>query len=151
MIKNQLYYCLNAFKNIGMKREFSQCLSSLGDWGDCNNFLIIHSNFMKFGDFSLNLSGINILIFFSKLELVFGVPALFHDRMLFFCMRSVEILNISFTILYDTSQYNISFAFQSRRFGKNCYWLSNNTFPIETGIINLFHYIWEIWFIHKNT
>ena len=28
---------------------------------------------------------------------------------------------------------------------------SNKTFPIETGIVNVFHYIWGIWFIHKNT
>ena len=28
---------------------------------------------------------------------------------------------------------------------------SNNTFPIDKVIINLFHYIWWIWFIHKNT
>ena len=34
---------------------------------------------------------------------------------------------------------------------KNSYWLFKNTFPIETDIINLFHYIWGISFIHNNT
>ena len=28
---------------------------------------------------------------------------------------------------------------------------SDNTFPIETFIINLFHYIWGVRFIHKDT
>ena len=27
----------------------------------------------------------------------------------------------------------------------------NNTFSIDAGVINLFHYIWGIGFIHKNT
>ena len=49
-------------------------------------------------------------------------------------------MNVTLTILV---------VFESRRFRKNFFDFSNNTFPIETGIINLFHYIWRIWFIHK--
>ena len=35
-------------------------------------------------------------------------------------------------------------AFESRRFRKNLFDFSNNTFLIETGVINLFPYIWGI-------
>ena len=66
---------------------------------------------------------------------------LFMIRCYFFCISSVGIINISMTIL---------FVFQFRRFRKTFIDFCNNTFPIETGIINLFHYIWGTWFIHKN-
>ena len=36
-------------------------------------FLVTYPDFMKFGDFSSNLSGTNILEIFSKFELVFPV------------------------------------------------------------------------------
>ena len=52
---------------------------------------------MKFGDFSQILSGINILVFFSKLELVLAMSALFHDQVLFFvyvfCWNNEYILS----------------------------------------------------------
>ena len=38
---------------------------------------------MKFGDFSSNLSGINILNFLFKIQTVFAVSALFHHQLLF--------------------------------------------------------------------
>ena len=66
------------------------------------------------------------------------MSALFHDQVLFICMSFVRKINISLTILV---------VFESIKFRKNL----NKTFPIETGIINLFHYICGIWFIHKNT
>ena len=44
---------------------------------------VTHPNFIKFGCFSLTLSVINILDFFSKFELVFAVSAFFHDQLLF--------------------------------------------------------------------
>ena len=50
-------------------------------------------------------------------------------------MPSVEKMNISLTILV---------VLESRRFKKTFFDFSNNTFPIERSIINLFHYIWEI-------
>ena len=74
--------------------------------------------------------------FFSNFKLI--LPALFHDQVLFICMSFIRKINISLTILV---------VFESIKFRKNL----NNTFPIETGIINLFHYICGIWFIHKNT
>ena len=55
----------------------------------------------------------------------------------------VEIMNISYAILI---------VFESRGFRKKNYiGFSNNTFTIDTVIINLGNYIWGIWFIHKNT
>ena len=66
------------------------------------------------------------------------MSALFHDQVLFICMSFVRKINISLTLLV---------VFESIKFRKNL----NNIFPIETGIINLFHYICGIWFIHKNT
>ena len=55
---------------------------------------------MKFGDFSSNSSGINILKKFSKFKLVFAVSALSFGQMLFFvyvlCWNNEYILeNIS--------------------------------------------------------
>ena len=52
---------------------------------------------MKYGDFSQILSGINILGFFSKLELVLAMSELFHDQVLFFvyafCWNNEYILS----------------------------------------------------------
>ena len=53
-------------------------------------------------------------------------------------MSSAEKMNIRVTILV---------VFESETFID----FSNNTFPLETGIKNLFHYICGILFIHKNT
>ena len=81
---------------------------------------------------------------FPKFELVFTLSVLFHDQVLYFldvfCWKNKKI-NIYLTILV---------MFQSRMFRKRLINFSNNTFPIKTGIINLFHYIWEIWFAYKN-
>ena len=52
---------------------------------------------MKYGDFSQILSGIIILGFFSKLELVLAMSELFHDQVLFFvyvfCWNNEYILS----------------------------------------------------------
>ena len=74
--------------------------------------------------------------------MIFAVSALFHDLALFFCMSSAGKVNLSLTALV---------VFESRRFRKNRFDFSNRTFPIETWIINLFRYIWRIWFIDENT
>ena len=88
-----------------------------------------------------NLSWINILNFFFKIWTGFcNVNIFLRPNVIFYCMSSVGKMNISLTILV---------LFESRRFRKNFFDFSNNTFPIQTGIINLFHYIWGIWFIHK--
>ena len=55
---------------------------------------------MKFGDFSSNLSGINILNFLFKIQTVFAVSALFHDQLLFalyvfFWKNEYSFVNIS--------------------------------------------------------
>ena len=42
-------------------------------------FLVTHPNFLKLGDFHQNFSGINILTFVSKFELVFPESPLFYD------------------------------------------------------------------------
>ena len=76
-------------------------------------FLVTHPDFMKswFGDFSQNLSGTNILEFFSKFELVLAVSVLFHEQLLFFvyifCWNNEYIL---LTLLV---------VFESRAFRKN--------------------------------
>ena len=80
---------------------------------------------MDFGDFSWNLSGINILIFFSKFELLFAVSGLFHNQMLFSFTSTVGIINISLTILV---------VFEYKRFRKTFIDFSNNIFQIEKGI-----------------
>ena len=49
---------------------------------------------MKFEDFPKNIELI-FYIFFSKLELVFAASALFHYQVLFLCMSSIRIMNIS--------------------------------------------------------
>ena len=70
------------------------------------------------------------------------MSTLFHDQV-FLCMSSVgEYMNISLKILV---------VFESARFKKTYIDFSNNTFPIDTCIINLFRYIWGILFIHENT
>ena len=63
---------------------------------------------------------------FPKFELNFAVSALFHNQTLFFYMPSAEKMNISLPILD---------VFQSRRFRKKLIVFSNNTFPVQTGII----------------
>ena len=55
---------------------------------------------MKFGDFSSNLSGINILNFLFKIQTAFAVSALFHDQLLFvlyvfFWKNEYSFVNIS--------------------------------------------------------
>ena len=94
---------------------------------------------MKSGDFSLNLSGINILDYFFKISTGFGVmavPALFHDQVLSLCMSSVTIVNISFAVLV---------VFESTGFRKNLYkTYIKLIFPIDTVIMDLGNYIWGI-------
>ena len=41
-------------------------------------------------------------------------------------------------------------VFESRSLEKTYIDFSNNKFSRDTGIINLFRYIWKILFIHKN-
>ena len=55
---------------------------------------------MKYGDFSSNLSGINILNLLFKIQTVFAVSALFHDLLLFvlyilFWKNEYSFVNIS--------------------------------------------------------
>ena len=57
-------------------------------------------------------------------------------------MSSVEIMNISLAILVVLSTESLEKTFID---------FSNKTFPIDTGIKNLVHYIREILFINKNT
>ena len=63
------------------------------------------------------------------------MPALFHDQLFCFCMSSAGKTNISLTILV---------LFESKGLEKAFIDFSNNTFPIETAVINLLHYIWGI-------
>ena len=57
-------------------------------------------------------------------------------------MCSVGKINISSTKLV---------LFESKRFRKTFNDFYNDVFPIDKGIINLFHlYMWGIRFIHKN-
>ena len=63
-------------------------------------FSFTDPDFMKFGDFSQKLPGINILLFCSQFELAFGMSALFHNQVLLFmyvfCWNNEYILeNIS--------------------------------------------------------
>ena len=78
------------------------------------NFLVTHLKFMKFCGFFKNLSGINILIFFffffQNSNCFLQCQHFFMSRCYFFCMSSVEIVNISLTILV---------VFESRRFRKS--------------------------------
>ena len=61
------------------------------------NFLVTNPSFMKFGDFSYNLSRINILDFFFKIQTGFAVAALSQDQVLFFvyifCWNNEHILD----------------------------------------------------------
>ena len=68
---------------------------------------------MKFGDFSWNLSGINIVFFFSKFELAFALPALFHNQALFFV----------YVFCWNNEYMLDNIVFKSKRFRKNLYWL----------------------------
>ena len=73
------------------------------------NFLVTHPNFMKFGDFYQNLSGIDILdFFFSKFEPVFAV-GFSWPSVIILCMSSVGIMVIALAILV---------IFESRGFRK---------------------------------
>ena len=95
------------------------------------NFLVTNPSFMKFGDFSYNLSRINILdFFFQNSNWFLRYQHFFKTRCYFLCISSVGIMNISLTKLV---------VFKSGRFRKN---LSKNTFPISMVIINLGNYIW---------
>ena len=67
------------------------------------DFLVTHSNFMEFGDFSYNFSGINILEFFLQNSNWF---------LLVLSVSPVGIMNISLAILV---------VFESTRFRKNLY------------------------------
>ena len=52
-------------------------------------------------------------------------------------MSSVGTINISLIILV---------AFESRRFKKTYIDVSNNTFPLDTGIIKSFHYMGNLFY-----
>ena len=66
---------------------------------------------------------------------IFAASAFFHFYFIFlffFCMSSVGKMNIFLTIVV---------VLESRSLEKTFIDFSNNTFPIETGIIDLFYYI----------
>ena len=85
------------------------------------DFLVTHPNFIKFGDFSKNLSGINFLIFFFKIRTGFCSVSTFHNQVLFFCTSPVEKMNISL-IMCISFTVNISLTvFEFRRFRKSFY------------------------------
>ena len=72
------------------------------------------------------------MIFFFKIRSVFCSVSNFSRPGIVFFVSSVGKIHISFKIFV---------VFQSRRFKKTFIDFSNNTFPIKTGIIDLFHYI----------
>ena len=94
------------------------------------NFLVTDPNLTEFGDFSQNLSGINIMDFFSKFQLVLVLLQCRHffaARCYFLYMSSIGIVNISFAVLI---------AFESTESRKTYVDFSNNIFPIDTVIID---------------
>ena len=76
------------------------------------------------------------MIFFSKFELVLAVSAFFHSQALF----SVYVFGWNKEYILD----NISCSLSPEGLEKAYSDFSNNTFPTDTGIINLLHYIWGI-------
>ena len=88
------------------------------------------------------MSGINILFFFSKLELVYAVSAVFQDQVSFFACLLLEKWIYPWQCQSYMSPEGLEKIFND---------FSSSTFLIKTGIINLFDYIWGIWFISKNT
>ena len=94
------------------------------------NFSATFPNLRNLVTFPKIYLGLIFGIFFSIFELVFAVSALFHDQLLFFCVSSVGKMNTCLILIV---------VFKSRSFRKFFFDFSNNTFPIETGVINLFH------------
>ena len=94
------------------------------------NFSTTSPNLRNLVTFPKIYLGLIFWNFFSIFKLVFAVSALFHDQLLFFCMCSVGKMNTCLTLIVP---------FKSRSFRKIFFDFFNNTFPIETGVINLFH------------
>ena len=94
------------------------------------NFSATSPNLRNLVTFPKIYLGLIFWNFFSIFELVFAVSALFHDQLLFFGVSSVGKMNTCLTLIV---------AFKSRSFRKKIFDFFNNTFPIEIGVINLFH------------
>ena len=95
------------------------------------NFMVTYLNFMKFGEFSQNLSGINTVDFFSKLELVFAVSTLFCS------VNSKQGVSFCAFFVFFVFCWNNEYILESRGFRKKTYIdFCNNAFPINTAIIN---------------
>ena len=88
---------------------------------------------MKLSDSSYNLRGFNILIPFFKIETCFCSVSTFlrsNNVFLYVFCRKIEYILDHISRVWVQKVCNFFFDFP------------NNTFPIETGIINLFHYVW---------
>ena len=86
---------------------------------------------MKFGDFSLNLSEINTLIFFSKFNSICSASTFSKPGVIFlyaFCWNNEYVLD-------NTGPEGLEKTYID---------FSINTFPIDIGIISLFYYTWGI-------
>ena len=92
---------------------------------------------MKFGDFSQIYLGLIFWIVFCKIRTSSGSANIFHDQVLFFFCRKINMSSLMLV------------AFQSRRSRETFIDFPNNILSIDTGITNLFHYIWRISLIHK--
>ena len=91
------------------------------------NFLVIHPNFVRVGDFSKIYLGLIfwVLLFFKIRTDFLQGQHFFTNRCYFFCVSSVGIMIVSLAILV---------VFQSTGFRKNLYHFSNKIFPIDTVI-----------------
>ena len=102
-------------------------------------FLVTHPNFMKLGTFPKIYLGLIfcLFFFFQNSNWFLQYQHFFTTRCYFlyvFCWKNEYIL-------HDISRIWV----------KKVNDFSNDTLPIDTGIINLFHYMWGVWFIHKNS
>ena len=96
------------------------------------------------------MSGINFWKFFLKIWTGFCSVTLFSRPGVIFCVCVCLLLK---KWIYIKNEYILdnNSCIWVQKVNKKLFDFSNNKLPIETGIVNSFHYIWGIWVIHKST